>query len=52
MGLEAFNFTDDLQRVLFYTMMFVPCILDFLFCMMSHSVTTTVTQRDNNNDGL
>ena len=28
MGLEAFNFTDDLQWVLFYAMIFVSCILD------------------------
>ena len=29
-GLEASNFTDDLQRVLFYTKMFVSYIPDFL----------------------
>ena len=29
-GLEAFNFTDNLQRVFFYTKMFMSCILNFL----------------------
>ena len=37
LSLEALNFTYDLQRVLFYTMMFMSCIL-----FTSHSMTTTM----------
>ena len=44
LGLEAFSFTDDLDWVLFYTMMFVSYIFDFLLY--------DITQRDNNNGRL
>ena len=44
---KAFNFTNDLQRVLFYTKMFVSCILDFLLYDV-----TVVTQCGNNNGRL
>ena len=43
-GLEAFNFTDHIQQVLFYTKMFMLCILDFLLY--------EATQHDNNNGRL
>ena len=29
-GLEALNFTDNLQWVWFYTKVFVSCVFDFL----------------------
>ena len=44
LGLEAFNFTDDLQWVLFYTMSSCSCHAYLTsFYMTSHSLTTTMT---------
>ena len=43
-GLEPFNFADIVLRVLFYTKVFVSCILDFFLY--------DVTQPDNNNGAL